>query len=243
MPKIEVIFFNMGGTLIQLRNITLPQLYSKHLTNLLGRKIDPSLVFSAFRKAEAWTISRKNHYYLFSDLDQRKYQNAFYNELGVKGRSQINKIETNLADLIELDFQLEQGAIPLLEQLSTEYSLGLISNWDHQDLYEILDSFELKDYFDSITISGEFGISKPSPEIFKSGLADFPKAKPKNTVYIGDDFDLDIVPAQRLRMFTILFDKGPSGMHGWPKRPEVKSPRVENLREIPRILKKFEKLK
>jgi FMN phosphatase YigB (HAD superfamily) len=243
MPKIKVIFFNMGGTLIQLKNTTIPQLYSKHLTNLLGRKIDPSLVFSAFRKAENWAVSRKNYYYLFSDLDQRKYQNAFYNELGVKGRSQINRIETALADLIELDFQLEEGTKSLLQQLSTEYSLGIISNWDHLDLYEILEAFDLKEYFESITISGEFGISKPSLEIFKSGLADFPSVKPKNTVYVGDDYELDIVPAQRMRMFTILFDKGPSGMHGWPKRPNINSPRVESLEEIPGLIKKFEKMK
>ena len=118
----------------------------------------------------------------------------------------------------------------------------MISNWD-LDLYEILETFEIKKFFDSITISGEYGISKPSLDIFKSGLADFPTARAKDTVYIGDDYALDILPAQRLRMMTILYDKGPSGMHGWPKRPGVKCPRAQNLQEIPTILKKFEKLK
>ncbi len=242
MSQIKVIFFNIGGTLLQLRGTTIPQLYSKHLSTLLGRTVSPSQVYSAFRKAENWALSRKNFYYLFSDLDQRKYQNAFYNEFGVKGRSKINKIEIALAKLIELEFQLEKGVKPLLRELSKDYSIGLISNWD-LNLYEILDSFEIKEYFESITISGEFGISKPSLEIFKSGLADFPTVKAKNTVYIGDDYDLDIVPAQKMRMLTILYDKGPSGLHGWPKRPEVKSPRVESLQEIPSVIKGFEKLK
>ncbi|PWI47976.1 hypothetical protein CEE45_08735 [Candidatus Heimdallarchaeota archaeon B3_Heim] len=242
MPQFKVIFFNIGGTLLQLKNTTIPQLYSKHLSSLLERKIDPKQVFSAFRKAENWALSRRNFYYLFSDLDQRKYQNAFYNELGVKGRSQINKIEMALAELVNLDFRLEDGVKILLRKLKKDYSLGLITNWDI-DLYEILDSFEIRKFFDSITISGEFGISKPSLEIFKSGLADFPEIKAKNTVYVGDDYDLDIEPAQKLRMFTILYDKGPSGMHGWPKRPKVKCPRVERLQEIPMVLKKFEKLK
>ncbi|MHA1975563.1 MAG: HAD family hydrolase [Candidatus Hodarchaeales archaeon] len=242
MPQIKVIFFNMGGTLLQLKDTTIPQIYSKHLSNLLGRKVNPSQVYSAFRKAENWALSRKSYYYLFSDLDQRKYQNAFYNELGIKGRSQINKVETDLAELVDLEFQLESGVQLLLSKLSRDYSIGLISNWD-MDLYEILESFGIKKFFDSITISGEFGISKPSLEIFKSGLADFPTVKAKNTVYIGDDYDLDILPAQKLRMFTILYDKGPSGMHGWPKRQEIKCPRVESLSEIPALLKKFEKLK
>jgi len=171
MPQIKVIFFNMGGTLLQLKDTTIPQLYSKHLSTILEQKISPEHVFKAFRKAESWALSRKNFYYLFSDLDQRKYQNAFYNELGIKGRSQINKIELALADLVNLEFQVEKGAKSTLQKLRKEYSIGLISNWDI-DLYEILDSFDLRKFFDSITISGEFGISKPSLEIFKSGLAD-----------------------------------------------------------------------
>ena len=239
MIKFKVIFFNAGGTLIQLKNTTIPLLYSKHLSRILKRTVSPENVYLAFRKAEAWALSRKFYYYLFSDMDQRKYQNAFYNELGVKGRSTINEIESELAEFVDFQFQLERSAKDLLRQLKKDYKIGLISNWG-MDLYDLLESFDIQDYFDSVTISGEFGISKPSLEIFKSGLADFPDVRPKHTVYIGDDYDLDILPAQDLRMFPILFDKGPSGMHGWPLRPKSKCPRVEKLQEIPDLLKRFE---
>ena len=142
MALFKVIFFNAGGTLIQLRNSTIPKLYSKHLTKILDRTITPEQVFSAFRKAENWAISRKNHYYLFSDTDQRKYQNAFYNELGIKSRSNINLIESELAERIEFHFQLEPGAKELLQELKKNYQIGLISNWG-MDLYEILESLFL----------------------------------------------------------------------------------------------------
>jgi putative hydrolase of the HAD superfamily len=175
-------------------------------------------------------------------MDQRKYQNAFYNELGINSRSIINDIESELAEQIDFSFQLEPGAKELLQELKKSYQIGLISNWG-MDLYELLESLKIQDYFDSITISGEYGLSKPSLEIFKSGLADFPEVRPKHTVYIGDDYDLDILPAQDLNMFTILFDKGSSGMHGWPNRHNIKCPRVENLHEIPNLLNRYEKRK
>ena len=60
-------------------------------------------------------------------------------------------------------------------------------------------------------------------------------------MYIGDDYHMDILPAQKLRMFTILYDKGPTGMHGFPKRTKIKSPRVESMNAIPRLLHQHDK--
>jgi len=239
VPNFKVVFFNLGGTLLQLKNTTLPQLYSKHLSNITKNDITPEQVFSALRKADVWLRSKKSEYYLFSDMDERKYQNAFYTELGFQGRQQINRIERELADRIEFRFELEKGAERTLRLLKKTYQLGLISNWDI-DGYDLLESFGIKNLFDSITFSGEFGLSKPSLEIFKSGLADFPESKAKNAVYIGDDYDFDIIPAQKLRMFTILYDKGPSGMLSFPKRKNVKCPRVESLDELQKLIAQFD---
>jgi HAD superfamily hydrolase (TIGR01549 family) len=230
----------MGGTLLQLEKTTLPLQYSKHLSNILESKISVESVYSAFRKAEEWAYSRKTEKKLFSDMDDRKYQNVFYNELGITNRRMINKIEAELADSLELNFKLETGAKFLLNELSKDYRLGIISNWS-MDLYDLLETLDIQKFFESITISGEYGMSKPSLEIFRSGMADFPEVKPRSMVYIGDDVNLDILPAQQLNLFPILYDKGPSGMHGWPKRPEVNCIRVEKLRDIPNILNKFNK--
>ena len=242
VPNFKVVFFNMGGTLLHLKDTTLPQLYSKHISKITEKDITPEHVFFAFRKADEWMRVKKSEHYLFSDMDQRKYQNAFYTELGFNGRQQINRIEMELADRIEFQFELDQGAERTLRLLKKTYGLGLISNWGIEG-YEILESFGIKNLFDSITFSGEFGVSKPSKEIFKSGLADFPESKAKNSVYIGDDYYLDILPAQKLKMLAILYDKGPSGMHGYPKRTDVRCPRVESISEVPKIIAKYERKK
>lgn len=236
MNQFKVIFFNVGGTLIQLKDTTLPALYAKNLSEIIGKRLFHETIYEAFQKAEEWTISRKSHS-LFSDLDQRKYQNVFYGHLGITNRRTINKIEAQLAQQIEMEFILEKGAINLLKSLS-EYDLGIISNWD-ESLIDILQELEIYDFFESITISGDVAISKPNIEIFKIALADFPKVKARETVYIGDDYHLDIIPAKQLKMMPILFDKGPSGLHGRPFYSNVDCIRIHTLKDIPTILHKI----
>ncbi len=237
MVRFKVIFFNAGGTLLQLKNTTLPKLYSSVLSSILKREISTQSIYQAFRKAEEWALSRKD-WSLFSDLDQRKYQNAFYNQLGINNRKEINRIETELAELIELEFILHKDAKKLLQKLQNKYQFGIISNWD-ESLINILENLGILDYFESITLSGDIGVSKPDPIIFKAALNDFPDIKAKETVYLGDDYRTDIIPAQKLKMFAVFYDQGPSGMHGHPFQPNVKGVRITELLELPEVLKQY----
>ena len=145
-----------------------------------------------------------------------------------------------VADLLELAdlFVLEEGAKELLKNLKPRYELGLISNWD-ESLTDILLNLGILNFFESITISGDIGVSKPDSDIFRSALEDFPDIKPKESVYIGDDYFTDIIPALQMNMFAIFFDKGPSGMHGRPFQTEVKCIRINDLSELPKILNKY----
>ncbi|MHA1228401.1 MAG: hypothetical protein ACTSPV_16840, partial [Candidatus Hodarchaeales archaeon] len=85
MKRVNVVFFNAGGTLLQLRNTNLPKYYSGLLSSIIGKEVSASQVYTAFRNADNWVLSQ-NKLSLFSDLDQRKYQSIFYGTLGIKGR-------------------------------------------------------------------------------------------------------------------------------------------------------------
>ncbi|MHA2244478.1 MAG: HAD-IA family hydrolase [Candidatus Hodarchaeales archaeon] len=239
MFRYRVIFFNAGGTLLQLKGTTFPILYSRLISRFLDRKVTPDEVYQAFRKAETWVLFRRKPGLLFTDLDQRKYQNVFYGQLGIKSRKKINQIERKIAEQLEMDFVLEKGAKMLLSILKQKYQIGLISNWD-DSMRDILQDLGILDYFDSITLSEDVGVSKPDLEIFRSALADFSDIKPKETVYVGDDYQNDIIPAQKMKMFAILYDKGSAGMHGRPFQTEARCIKIKELMELPNILKKHE---
>ncbi|MFX0183530.1 MAG: HAD family hydrolase [Candidatus Hodarchaeota archaeon] len=241
MGRFRVIFFNAGGTLIQLKKTTLPILYSQHLSRILKKHMSPQEIYKAFHEADTWTLSRKNPGSLLSDLDQRKYQNIFYNQLGIHSRKEINRIENLLAEQLVLEFELEKNTKALLNSLS-DYKLGIISNWD-KSLVGILLELEIAEYFDSITLSGEIGIGKPHTEIFKSAFIDFPGIKPREMVFVSSWYLRDIVVAQKLKIFPVLFNKGPTGMHGRPFYPDLKCVQIKELTDLPSILQKYSKVK
>ena len=64
--------------------------------------------------------------------------------------------------------------------------LGLISNYDHPPhIYALLRQLGLEKFFRAIIISGEVGIKKPEPRIFRLAL-EKTGLQPNEAVYVGD---------------------------------------------------------
>ena len=55
--------------------------------------------------------------------------------------------------------------------------------------------FGLQKYFEKMVISSELGFKKPSKKIFDHALKDFNDISKKEVLYIGDDFDEDVMGA------------------------------------------------
>lgn len=66
-------------------------------------------------------------------------------------------------------------------------------------LMELLDRYEIKDFFKKIWSSADFGIIKPSRELFEKviqrALQDNPDEKREDIFYIGDTYSSDIIGA------------------------------------------------
>lgn len=102
--------------------------------------------------------------------------------------------------------------------------LGLISNVG-QNMEKTFEDLGLYPYLDFYVTSHEVGFDKPQPQIF---LAALQKASinPEEGIYVGDQYDLDIVGAHGVGMKGILIDR-----KGW--FPEINDcPRIQNLAEI-----------
>jgi putative hydrolase of the HAD superfamily len=64
----------------------------------------------------------------------------------------------------------------------------------------------IKKYVDVVVTSWEAKAVKPEPKIFRKALERL-QVKPENVVVIGDSETLDIQPAKRLGMTTVLVDR------------------------------------
>lgn len=93
---------------------------------------------------------------------------------------------------------------PILERLSKEFDLGIVSNFSG-NLKIILDEYSLTKNFNFVLDSYHVGHEKPDPEIFKIALMNC-QTSPEEVCFVGDNPDRDITPAKLLGMKTVLIN-------------------------------------
>lgn len=105
-----------------------------------------------------------------------------------------------------INVSLFPETLGVLERLKDKYKLVLLSNTAEKEGKEIIERFGLRKYFDKILISGKIGLAKPNPRIFEMILNEF-DVEPEEILVVGDNLEMDIIPARTLGMRGILVDK------------------------------------
>jgi putative hydrolase of the HAD superfamily len=147
-------------------------------------------------------ISREavNEIYVRASLGQITSR-RLWEEVGLG--DQYPEVETTYLDT---RLTLDPEFAPVARALSERFSLGLLSN----DLSEwsayLRDRFSL-DFLDAVTISGDAGCRKPSPEIYERFLADA-GARAEDCVFIDDKLT-NLWAAAALGMRAIRFARQP----------------------------------
>ncbi|MEW6236154.1 MAG: HAD-IA family hydrolase [Candidatus Omnitrophota bacterium] len=101
--------------------------------------------------------------------------------------------------------RLFDDAIPALIMLmEAGFHLGIVTNWD-RTFDPLLERMGLTDLFDVIVVSCREGVAKPDPRIFQLAL-ERAGTTGDQSWFIGDQLDIDIQPAKKLGMKTVLVD-------------------------------------
>lgn len=96
--------------------------------------------------------------------------------------------------------------LEVIPGLAEQYSLGIIAN-QRAGIRDWLARWRLLNYWKSISISNEMGFNKPNPEMFSLALRSA-RARPEESVMIGDRLDADIKPAKAFGLRTIRVLRG-----------------------------------
>jgi HAD superfamily hydrolase (TIGR01549 family) len=106
--------------------------------------------------------------------------------------------------ITEAHWVLMPDAHSVLQELQRRsLQLGMISNAsDKDDVNRLIDAADLRDYFNPILISAEFGRRKPDPSLFNAVLQAW-SLPPDEVVMIGDTLSHDILGAQRTGLRNI----------------------------------------
>lgn len=87
-----------------------------------------------------------------------------------------------------------QKTRPVVEQLSSEYKLVLVSNF-YGNIETVLKDFGLYDYFSGIIESSVVGVRKPDPAIYRLGVEAIGLLA-REVLVVGDSFSKDVIPAK-----------------------------------------------
>ena len=93
----------------------------------------------------------------------------------------------------------------MLDYLIKKYTLHIITNGFEKVQHVKLKYANLTNYFDVIITSEQIGVMKPNPKIFEFALQTA-KAKSSESVYVGDDLEVDILGCQNCGIDGIYFN-------------------------------------
>ena len=125
-----------------------------------------------------------------------------------------------------------EGAHELMDYLRQKsYRIHICSNGFHEVQYKKLDACGLRDYFDTIILSEDAGVNKPSPLYFDYALK-VSKASRETTLMIGDNLQSDILGALNAGLDAMLFNRWAIDDKDIPQSPTFIVNRLQDIMDI-----------
>ena len=137
-------------------------------------------------------------------------------------------------DLIRNAPEISDEVIGTLKHLSKYYKLGVVAN-QTLDALKLLKNTGINKYFDNFEVSDSIGLEKPDKRIFLH-VMNILKVSADECIMIGDRIDNDIIPANKLNIFSIRIKTGRFS-HQKPRNSSEKPNfEINNLLELKNIL-------
>lgn len=216
MAKPTVIFLDAVGTLFGIQG-TVGEIYSRFAQEA-GVKVDPQQLNQAF--IHSFLAAPKAACPGVDPEDRPKHELQWWQAVAQKAFADVGALAafTDFDQFFQILFDHFATPQPwfvypevpqVLEQWRQQgIRLGVISNFDSR-LHAVLPALNLRDYFDSVTISTEVGAAKPQPQIFTTAMAKH-QVMAHDAWHIGDSWQDDYEGAQQAGLTGIwLHRQGP----------------------------------
>lgn len=139
---------------------------------------------------------------------------------------------------------LDEDAPYILQKLHGKYKLGIVSNFAIPEcVWNLLEKFDLKNFFDTVLVSGAINKRKPCPQIFKKALEAL-DVSASEVVFVGDTPSMDVAGPKAVGIKAVLLERKrsvadtPQSLVWKPKKEKYVKPDaiIGSLKELPLIL-------
>jgi putative hydrolase of the HAD superfamily len=250
MPAIQVVLFDLGGTLLhyeQPPEFTLEQLNYRALRTMIAAAIaagakmpDPELAIRAVgRMAAVMEAKAKRTHY--SNTAENIIQEGL-EAVGVKlsARAWDAGLAAYYRTISEAARLTDEGVRDILSLLIEQgRGLGLVSNtWWTPAMHDAdLDRFGLLDFFPVRVYSCAAGVVKPHPAIYRQAL-DALDVVPAEAIFVGDRLAVDVAGPQKIGMRAVLV----ASPYRVEEDPEIQpDARIGSIGELPALLDEWER--
>ncbi len=196
ITKVKGIIFDYGGTLDTGGDHWSEVIWAAY--QKAGVAVDKAEFREAYVAAER-ELARTKHIlpdHNFGDLllIKMRLELQWLSENGHFPPAQVEEKGKEIADICYQSAKTKVAeAVPVLEALSKNYKLELVSNF-YGNIQTVLKDFGIARFFPKIVESAVVGVRKPDPEIFRLGVKDLGLSADE-VVVIGDSYRKDIEPA------------------------------------------------
>jgi len=204
---VKAVIFDFIGTLTEVRNYSLEDSTMKLCKAIAEAGFD--VTAGAF--LEAYSQAHEKHriirYQELVEVTNAVWISDALNNLGFQTTPEDSRIKTAVNVFFEdylNSLKLTPCAKKMLEQISVDYRLGLVSNFTYAPvIYAGLRKLGINHFFNAILVSEEVGWRKPSQRIFEEALKKL-EVTGTETAYVGDSPLEDIKGANAVCMRTIF---------------------------------------
>jgi HAD superfamily hydrolase (TIGR01509 family) len=230
--EIKVITFDLDNTLWDVEPALLR---AEEAQQDWLRKHRPGTVDN-YDHRELWEFKKsvwRRHPHLLHHVSQIRIQMLYELQVaaGYKEQEARNGAEQAFAVFLEQrqQVQLYEEALAVLEILSSNYTLGALTN-GNADVYKT----DAGEHFDFAYLAEDIGASKPQPDMFHAALQRTGVAA-HNVIHVGDDPEHDIQGARDVGMHTVWMN---SRNKEWPDSPPANR-EINQLRQLPQAIEEI----
>jgi putative hydrolase of the HAD superfamily len=222
MPGLSAVAFDLDGTLLDHRTASARAL--AHLVRRLGADPAPGL-------QQAWWEAEDRHLHAwrlglitFDEQRRRRLRDVLSLLAGEHGGQRNDAPgDDELDDVFEIYLRAYEAAWCLFPEVlrvldavrSAGLPVGLLTNGSERQQERKLAMTGIRERFDVVCTSEALGVAKPNPAAF-AALCSRLGRPPREVLFVGDDYEVDIVAARAAGLHTLFVDR--SGDRVGPER-------------------------